>query len=298
MQPTDAHRVEVRPCYGVVLARSGGGRRADGCERLVRSALSLQGQQRVSAGAIAQGGGVAEHALGAGKHAPDYALIDAVEFDRMEVVCMLLAAGADPTAVDDGGGALSFARLYGKLEYLPLFKRGAKAERARLLLKARAILDAAFVVGKARTRCAERGRHARQRQARSGGGGPRLPQATRGTGPRAATGGGGILWDVCGDGMRAVRAGAGGRGGVALSGALPHVGMLKEVPVELCEIIVPGLARDNMQFCFGVDAWALKECKAKMECDGLDWRIVCGWVFGRRWHRLGGSIDPTDRSID
>lgn len=55
----------------------------------------------------------------------------------------------------------------------------------------------------------------------------------------------------------------GGRGGVALDGALPHVGMLKEVLVELCEMIVPEWALDKMQFCFRVDTWVLKECKAK-----------------------------------
>jgi ankyrin repeat protein len=89
----------------------------------------------------------------------DTALHAAAYYNHPEIIQLLLQAGADPIIGDNNGRTpLDLARAEGHAQCIALLEVAvAEPQRARSLLKARTLLDAAYAVPKARKDAADKG---------------------------------------------------------------------------------------------------------------------------------------------
>ena len=112
------------------------------------------------------------------------ALYHAAYRGNMDIVQALLQAGANPTIRNNNGETpLDIARRKNHTATIPLLQAAvAEPQRSRALFKVRALLDSAHATRKARTDARDKGQPA----AGGPGGGPSVPQAARGAGPRPA----------------------------------------------------------------------------------------------------------------
>ena len=169
--------------------------------------------------------------------------------DHPEIVALLLQAGADPTIrANDGFAPLDDARAEGHQQCIALLE-GALAEpqRARTLLKARTLLDASCAIDTAHANARDKQGLPRAGQQRAALAASPLylkQRVTEGLDLQHA--------EVEEGGNEKVTAcikyaiGLEGGGAVVLEGQGPAVGMVKEVFVELCEMLVSKLDRANM----------------------------------------------------
>ena len=166
-----------------------------------------------------------------------------------QTVKLLLHAGADPTIRDnDGRTPLDDARLHNRASCIALLQAAvAEPQRPRLLLKARALLDAAHAVPKAANDARDKGQPP-----------PMQRQASVAVAPtylkRRVMEGHKLLRVQVAESeedeqlVACIKYALGLEGGgvVLFEGQEPTVGMVKEVFVELCEMLVPKWDRANV----------------------------------------------------
>lgn len=89
-------------------------------------------------------------------HTPLSVCIRARDQDCVEHVQMLLAAGADPTLPEGNTSPLRWAKDTGNSDLVKILEQALEGYRTRLLLKARAVTDAAHAASLQQTECNEK----------------------------------------------------------------------------------------------------------------------------------------------
>lgn len=186
--------------------------------------------------------------VGGGSFTVSNALRSAAECGHAHIVRLLLLEGADTSSRDfQGRIALDRARIHGHQACIALLEAAVAApEYPRLLLKARALLDARVAIPKAHDDARRKNlpvyEHIRAVLAAA-------PPCLR---PFVANGRDvPVLLGVSGDDEELVACdkyalGLEGGVGVVMEGQAPQVGMLPELYRELCEMITPKCVRKHM----------------------------------------------------
>jgi hypothetical protein len=174
------------------------------------------------------------------------ALHRAPQGGKAEIVRLLLQAGADPTIRNNYGRTpLDVARRMGYQSCILFLEPAIAPQYARSLLKARALLDAALAVSKARNDAADKGEPpAVQQQEKALAAAPAYLKGRVAEGRALPA----VLVQAVGEDQEQERLLAclkyalgleGGGGWHEGEGPAPQEGMVKEVFVELCELLVP-----------------------------------------------------------
>jgi hypothetical protein len=201
---------------------------------------------------LARGGDALE--LDAVSNAGNAAMLLAAQWGHAKTVQLLLQAGANPTIRNNSGNTpLYYAQLLVHQSCIVLLEPAmAEPQRPRSLLKARALLDAAHAIPKARTDAADKGQPPAVQQEEA------LATAPAYLKGRVAEGrdlpavqvvvneqeeGEDEELVAC---LKYALGLEGGGGWHEGEGPAPQQGMLKEVFVELCELLVPKWDRANV----------------------------------------------------
>jgi hypothetical protein len=169
------------------------------------------------------------------------------------IVQLLLDAGANPTIHARPGSPLSRAISRGHTDIAALLRRSiAASHAARALLKARALLDAAHAIPKARSDAADKGEPPAIQQDKALAAAPAYLKGRVGEGRALPA----VRVVVVNEGqndneelvacLKYALGLEGGGGWHEGEGPAPQDGMLREVFVELCELLVPKWDRANV----------------------------------------------------
>jgi hypothetical protein len=169
----------------------------------------------------------------------------AAQGGRAEAIRLLLQAGADPSIRNNNGRTpLDVARYHGRQPCILLLEAAIAPQYARSLLKARALLDAALAVSKARNDAADKGEPpAVQQQEKALAIAPAYLKGRVAEGRALPA----VLVEEAADAanekllacLKYALGLEGGGGWHEGEGPAPQEGMVKEVFVELCELLVP-----------------------------------------------------------
>ncbi len=172
---------------------------------------------------------------------------------RLSIVQLLLDAGADPTLPAGPNSPLNRATARGHHDVAALLRTAiAEPQRARSLLKARALLDAALAVPKARSDSADEGepQALQQQQEEAIAAAPAYLKGRVAEGRELPAV---VAVDDSNDEQEELVAcvkyalGLEGGGGVHVEGqGPPPQGMVHDVFIELCEMLVPTWDRANL----------------------------------------------------
>jgi uncharacterized protein len=181
------------------------------------------------------------------------ALHTAADQDHNDIVQLLLQAGANPTVRDMSRRTpLDIAQARGHEPCIALLRHAmAEPPRHRALLKARALLDAAFAIPKARKDAADKGEPPSMQEEKALAAAPAYLKGRVAEGrqlPAVAVVEGEEGYEIeellaC---LKYVLGLEGGGGWHEGEGPAPQEGMLKELFVELCELLVPKWDRANV----------------------------------------------------
>jgi hypothetical protein len=194
---------------------------------------------------LARGGDALE--LNTADNRGDTVLHEAARTNRAEIVAFLLQAGADPTIPNNNGHTpLDLARFAGHQPRIALLQSSlAASHAARALLKHRALIDAAYAIPKARNDAADKGEPPAMQQDKALAAAPAYLKGRVAEG-RALPAVQVMEEEESADAEKeqlvaCVKYALGLAGGEE-EGA----GMVKEVFVELCEMVVPTWDRANV----------------------------------------------------
>jgi hypothetical protein len=169
----------------------------------------------------------------------DTALHRAASNRHAGILSLLLQAGADPTTRNNFGRTpLHYPRSRGHQPCIALLEPAmAEPQRARSLLKARALLDATYAIPKARTESADKGEPPATQQEKALAAAPAYLKGRVEHGQKLPA----VVVDSEKEKLLACLKYA-----LGLEGGEDGQGMPREVFIELCEVLVPKWDRANV----------------------------------------------------